>query len=330
MSKVYEALRRKQHESGDEEAPGSGAFRESTLISTSPESEMELTEEVLQVLGTADEEDAHAHFQVEAAPEFEFSSPVSPAPAISPNSYRRLRLEYRESSRLVFQTDPDGQAAEQFRFLRRTLEQKFPKGGVVLITSPAPKDGKTLSAVNLAACLADSRRSTVLLEADIRQPSIQKLLGVRIEEPGIEDALTGVANPEKIVHFIEQLSLHVAMVKEPPLDPFRLVSGKGFQQLLAWARRHFTWVVIDSPPVLPAADVAQLVTLADSVLLVIRAQSTPRDLATRAFELLGKHLSGVILNEATIESNPYYRYLSDYRQKRVSSAHTENKASSSI
>ena len=310
MSKVYEALRQKQHESGEEITPGNGA---SSLTSTAFPPEMELTEEVLQVLGTTHEESTP--FQMDVPPDLEFPSTVTPAPAISPNGYRRLKLDYRESSRLVFQTDPDGLAAEQFRFLRRTLEQKFSNGGVVLITSPAPKDGKTLSAVNLAACLADSGRPTVLLEADIRQPSIQRLLGVRIEEPGIEDALAGVAEPEKVLHFIEPLSLHVAMVNKPPIDPSRLVSGKGFQRVLAWARRHFTWIVIDSPPVLPAADVAQLVTLADAVLLVIRAQSTPRDLATRAFELLGKHLSGVVLNDATVESNHYYRYLSDYRQK---------------
>jgi Mrp family chromosome partitioning ATPase len=73
--------------------------------------------------------------------------------------------------------------------------------------------------------------------------------------------------------------------------------------------------VIDSPPVLPAADVTQLAALADATLLVVRAQSTPRDLVVRACELLGDHLFGVVLNEATVESNPYYRHLSEYRQK---------------
>jgi protein-tyrosine kinase len=321
MSKVYEALRQKQQETGDRRVPGNGASSETVLTSTSRRPEMEMSAEVLQILDTTDEE--IPAINVEVTPSFEPSPIITdPAATIFPNGFRRLKLAYRESSRLVFQTDPDGLAAEQFRFLRRTLEQKFPKGGVVLITSPAPKDGKTLTAVNLSACLADSGRSTLLVEADIRQPSIHRLLGVKAEEPGIEDALAGSVEPGQTVRFVEQLSLCVAMVSEPPADPFRVVSGKGVQEFLDWARRHFHWVVIDSPPVLPAADVTQLVSKADAVLLVVRAQSTPRDLATRAFELLGNHLSGIILNEATIESNPYYRYLSDYRQRRLPQVHT--------
>jgi capsular exopolysaccharide synthesis family protein len=317
MSKVYEALRQEQQ---DAENLGIRCSRGRAKDAVNPEPlnpELQLADEVLQALATTGAE--KSSFGVELNPRVEPNPNVVPAPSVTPNGFRRLKVAYRESSRLVFQTDPDGLAAEQFRFLRRALEQKFPKGGVLLITSSAPKDGKTLTAVNLSACLADSGRPTLLLEADIRQPAVCRLLGAENGGPGIEEALAGVVYPDRVVHFVEQLSLYVAMVKEPPTDPSRLVSGKGIQKVIEWARGHFGWVVIDSPPVLPAADVAQLVTLADAVLLVVRAQSTPRDLAMRAFELLGSHLSGVILNEATIESNPYYRYLSDYRQRNAPS-----------
>jgi len=315
MSKVYEALRQKQQESdGRQIQPGQGTAPDG-IRRPHVEPELNLAEDVLRALVTADED--APQFGIELDPEFAPSPAVAaPEPAVSPNGFRRLKLAYRESACLVFQTDPHGLAAEQFRFLRRTLEQKFPKGGVLLITSPAPKDGKTLTAVNLSACLADSGHSTLLLELDIRQPSVHRLLGTKTDGPGIEDALAGNADPDRIVHFVESLSLHMAMVGEPPDDPSRLIRGKGIQKLVAWARAHFMWVVIDSPPVLPAADVTQLVPLADAVLLVVRAQSTPRDLTTKAIELLGTHLSGVILNEATIETNPYYRYLADYRQKK--------------
>ena len=255
-------------------------------------------------------------------PDFDFASATATAePSISPNGFRRLKLAYPDDSRLLFRSDPDGFAAEQFRFLRRTLEQKFPTGAVLLITSPAPKDGKTLTTLNLCACLADSGRSTLLLEADIRQPALPMLLGRGANAaPGIEEALAGTVDPAQVVHFVEELSLYVAMVTKPPADPSRLVSGAGTKRFLAWAQEHFDWVVLDSPPVLPAIDVAQLATLADATLLVVRAQSTPRELTTRAIELLGNHLSGVVLNEASIESNPYYRYLADYGRKRVAPA----------
>ena len=245
--------------------------------------------------------------------------PVAEKVAPAARGFRQIKLADAEDSRLVFQNDRHGLAAEQFRFLRRTLEQKFPKGGVVLVTSPAPRDGKTLTTLNLAACLADSGRATILLEGDIRQPSFHRLLGGNDGVPGIEDALAGSVRPEEAIQVVEELKLHVAMVSTPPTDPSHLVNGSGAKNLLAWARGEFHWVVIDSPPVLPAADVAQMATLADATLLVVRAQSTPRDLVVRACEVLGDHLFGVVLNEATVESNPYYRYLTEYRHKVAAS-----------
>ena len=192
------------------------------------------------------------------------------------------------------------------------------------------RDGKTLTSINLSACLADSGRPTLLLEGDIRQPAVEKVLGTLSEAPGIEEAFGGDVDPAQTVHFIEDLALHASMVIHPPADPSRVVSGVGTKQYLSWARERFHWIVIDSPPVLPAVDVAHLATLADAVLLVVRAQRTPRDLLTRAFEMLGDRLSGVVLNEATVESNPYYRYLSDYRHepgssRRAAASTTEQK-----
>jgi Mrp family chromosome partitioning ATPase len=103
------------------------------------------------------------------------------------------------------------------------------------------------------------------------------------------------------------------------------VNASGVKQFLAWARENFRWVVIDAPPVLPAADVAELLPLADGALLVIRAQSTPRELSRRAFDILGTHLHGVIFNAATVDSNPYYGYLDPHQAagtKRTSPVRT--------
>jgi capsular exopolysaccharide synthesis family protein len=282
MSKVYEALRRKQQETS----------RPLTFDS--------LDGELANMIECANSE---------AAAESDGSM------LISPDSRRRITITKRESSRLVFQTDPHGLAAEQFRFLRRALEQRFPKGALLLITSPAPRDGKTLTSINLSACLAESGKSTLLLEGDIRQPAIAKVLGTSGPGHGIEDALTGAADAAETVHYVEDLSFCVSMVANPPADPARVIAGKGSQKLFAWARQHFHWVVLDSPPVFLAADVAHLATLTDTVLLVVRAQSTPRYLVNRAFELFGDRLYGVLMNEATVASNPHYRYLADYRYK---------------
>jgi len=227
----------------------------------------------------------------------------------SPNGFRHLTLPLQEESRLIFHTDPHGLAAEQFRLLRRTLSQEFARGAVVMITSPGVGDGKTLISLNLSACLADSGDPTLFVEADIRRSTARKLLGCAVEPPGFEDALSGKAEPGQTVHLIEGLSLHAAIVAKIPRDPSHLLNGAGVKRFLEWARERFRWVVLDTAPVLPAADVAELLPFAGAVLLVIRAQTTPRELSKRAFEMLGKSIHGVIFNEATVDSNPYYGYL---------------------
>jgi len=230
----------------------------------------------------------------------------------SANGYRRLTVPAREDSRLVFHTDRHGLAAEQYRLMRRKLIQDFPKNSVLMITSPGEGDGKTLTALNLASCLADSGDPTLLVELDIRRPTLSKLLGCQVETPGIEDALSGKVPANQSICYIEEFLLHVAVVVQPPRDPSHLVNGKGVRDFLSGARERFRWIIVDSAPAVPAADVADLLSLTDGVLLVVRAQRTPKDLTKRAFELLGRRLHSVVFNETTVHSNPHYRYLSRY------------------
>jgi Mrp family chromosome partitioning ATPase len=226
----------------------------------------------------------------------------------SSNGFRRLTLPLAEASRLVFQMDPHGIAAEQFRLLRRKLKQEFPAGAVLLITSPGAGDGKTVTSMNLSVCLASSSDKTLLIEADVRQPKIGKFCRGGIESPGIEDAWAEKAEPRQTVHLIDELSLYASLVAKVPENPSKLVNASGVRKFVAWARENFRWIVIDAPPVLPAADVVELLPLVDAALLVVRAQGTPKELARRAFEMLGKHLNGVIFNAATVGSDPYYGY----------------------
>jgi capsular exopolysaccharide synthesis family protein len=230
----------------------------------------------------------------------------------STNGFRHLTLLAKEESRLVFPTEPNGFAAEQFRLLRRTLYKEFESGAVLLITSPAMGDGKTLTSVNLAACLAEIGQPTLLVEADIRRPGICRVMSGSVEPPGVEDVLARKVEPPRAIHGIKELNLYAAVCAKIPDDPARLIGGPGVKRLLTWARENFLWVVLDAPPVLPAADVPELLPLVDAALLVVRAQNTPRELAKQAIEILGKHLRGVIFNEVTVDSNPHYRYINNY------------------
>lgn len=229
--------------------------------------------------------------------------------AKSRNGFRHVSLSLHDESRLVFHTDRDARGAQQFRLLRRNLTRDFQNGGVLIVTSPGMGDGKTFTCLNLCACLANSGEPTLLVEADFRRPRARKILGSPIEPPGVEEAFEGKIEPRKAIHFIPELSLHAATVAKIPENPSRSVNGEGARQFLQWARQSFRWIVLDAAPVLPCADAVELLPLADAALLVMRIQSTPRELGRRAVELLGSHLHGVVLNEATIDSNPHYRHL---------------------
>ena len=227
-------------------------------------------------------------------------TPESPEGITIVHGFRRLSLPHQDESRLVFRTNLHGSAAEHFRLLRRTLCEKFDKGALLIITSPGVADGKTLTALNLSACLAESGEPTLLVESNFRRPTIGNVLGCAIEAPGIEDAFAGRVGPNQVVNFIGELSLHVAVVTRTSDDSSPSIKRVGSGRFLAWAREHFRWVVLDAGPVLPDADVAESLPFESAVLLVIRARHTSVELSRRAFEVLGKRLHGVIFNEATI------------------------------
>lgn len=227
------------------------------------------------------------------------------------NNYRPLLMKLNPESALVFPTHPNGLAAEQFRQFRRNLTEQFPEGGTLLVTSAAQAEGKTLSATNLAWCLAEGGAPTLLFEADLRRPAVARLLGCSVQA-GVESALRGEVEPKAVVTAAENFPLHLAAVAKPVRDPGQLIKGIGTRRFLDWARAHFRWVVVDAPPVLPAADALELCSLTDAALLVARVRVTPRALLEKSFKLLGSRLRGIILNEATLCWDSYHRHLAPY------------------
>lgn len=236
-------------------------------------------------------------------------------PVIIPsvNGFRKVQLKCSPNARLVFQTEPNGVGAEQYRLLRRKLVAIFPEGGTLLISSPSPGDGKTLTAANLSWSLAESTQPTLLLEADLRRPSMTKLFGYRPAH-GVESAFLGEVEPEETVSAVSGLALHIAMVTKPQASAARIINRGELRHFLDWARGRFKWVVVDSPPVFPMSDAGELSSLVDAAFLVVRARSTRRELVERSVEALGGQLRGVILNDSTRCLDSYYsQYLATYR-----------------
>ena len=150
------------------------------------------------------------------------------------------------------------------------------------------------------------QRRVVLVEADLRKPSLQHLFGLP-PGPGLAEYLTGAVELKDAMRFVPEHNLTLLTAGSAPLNPAELLGSTAMRRLLDHLRARFDRVILDSPPVLPLADVAILAPLVDGSLIVVRAGVTPKpaiENALRAFD--SSRLLGVVLNESGIEQD--YRY----------------------
>jgi capsular exopolysaccharide synthesis family protein len=222
------------------------------------------------------------------------------------SSRQPVRVRLSEKSRLVFLTDPTGLAVEQYKILRRRLINLHPNGGAVLITSPSPGEGKTLTSINLAWSLAVTGHRTCLVDLDFRAPGVAPALGYPVEEDGIEDVLTGRRTITQSIRQLEDCPLYVLGVRKRMITPGELLSSSSLTPLLADLRSMFQWIFLDFAPIIPMADVSEVVANVDGALMVIRSGKTDKSMITPAVAALGSKLWGVVLNDSPISGSSYY------------------------
>jgi capsular exopolysaccharide synthesis family protein len=211
------------------------------------------------------------------------------------------RVQVRPESRIVVYTDPRSPGAERFRLLRMALRQidLGEQAKTLLITSPLPKDGKSTIALNLATSLAAAGTIKVLLlEADLRRPSLIEYLGLN-PWTGLAQVLESGSDPFSAVRRIEPLGFYLLPAGRPPEKPAELLQSEKFSALMQDFRGSFDWILTDSPPAFPLVDAMALKAQADRTLLVARAGNTPREAVEEAVRLIGpEHMIGIVLNAA--------------------------------
>src|SRR5262245_31505543 len=210
---------------------------------------------------------------------------------------------------LVAGLAPKSLAAEQYRQLRTRLAHAENAHALrtVLITSPQKGEGKSITAANLALTMAQElQRRVVIVEADLRKPSVQQLFGLP-SGPGLAEYLSGAADLRDVMKFLPAHNLTVITAGVTPTNPAELLGSTAMRRLLDQLRTRFDRVILDTPPVLPLADVAVLAPMVDGALLVVRAGVTPKpaiENALRGFD--SSRLIGIVLNESGMEDD--YRY----------------------
>ncbi|BDG06014.1 CpsD/CapB family tyrosine-protein kinase [Anaeromyxobacter oryzae] len=210
-------------------------------------------------------------------------------------------------SRLVALAAPESQAAVQYRVLFQRLLRVASRrpARVVAITSAGRGEGRTTTAANLALTAAQESKTVILVEADLRRPTLAALLGLA-PRAGLADVLDGTAELGQAVVRVGGLAVLCAGDARDPAASLRSPRVPAIVEQLRAAYEH---VVLDAPPALAFADGDRLAAAADAVILVIRAGVTPRNVVRLALEALGERAAGVVLNDVDPASAGQGRWL---------------------
>lgn len=213
---------------------------------------------------------------------------------------------------LITQAAPQGPRAESFRQLRTNLQFAQVSHGpkATLVTSSVPGEGKTTTAVNLALAIAESGQSVVLIDADLRRPTVGDYLGLE-KASGLTTALIGEAHVDDLLQPWGDQRLYVLTSGQIPPNPSELLGSEAMEQLIQHLESNFDAVVIDAPPLLPVTDAAVLSSAVGGVILVAGMQMVRQaelQKSIHGLELVGADVLGMVLNRLPAKGPDAYSY----------------------
>jgi protein-tyrosine kinase len=223
---------------------------------------------------------------------------------------RRTNWKPDPKTMLFFNSDEHIYGMEEFRTLRSRLYQAREKHPLskVLVTSPLPKEGKSFVTANLGQVLVQQQGKRVLLvDADLRNPHLHLTLGAE-PGPGLSDYLRSETDEFSVIQGGPMENLFLIPAGSKNENPAELVASGRMNTLLNRLQPVFDWIIVDSPPAAAVSDAALIANYCDGVLLVVRSNATPFDIAQRARQEFGDNLIGVVLNGISTlpEYSQYY------------------------
>jgi len=213
---------------------------------------------------------------------------------------------------LVTSLEPQSQISEAYRTLRTSilLSRAGQPPQVIVFTSALPRDGKTMTSVNTAVVMAKQGKRILLIDADLRRPSIHTVLDLP-SDLGLSNVLSGGAKWKDAVQATTEANLFVLPSGPLPPHPSELLASTSMQELIGEGRKEYDHIIIDSPPVLSVTDAVVLAVQADMVTLVVRSGQTTMGAIRNARDLLlhvKAPLRGIVLNAVDLQSPDYYYY----------------------
>ena len=211
-------------------------------------------------------------------------------------------------------------AAEAYKLLRTKVTFSFTNDGchVVGVSSSINSEGKSVSSVNLAYTMSQLNKRVLLIDCDMRRPTVPKKLPVA-KTPGLSDYLTGQEGSGKVIQMCnikgDEQAFHVISAGRIPPNPMELLSSEKMEKLLERLRGHYDYIILDLPPVEEVGDALAAAKYLDGVLMVVRQNGCDRislGNAVRQFEFVGTRILGVVFNGISSQRGKYNKYYRKY------------------
>ena len=212
---------------------------------------------------------------------------------------------------LIVEKEPKSIASEAYRTLRTNIQYSSFDSDIrtILVTSSGPSEGKSTTAGNLAISMAQADKKVLIIDCDLRKPTVHKKFNVS-NEKGLSNYLIGeVTLEEAIVKYSDRINLLTSGTIPP--NPAEMLSSKKMKEFLQEMKNEFDVIIIDSPPVLAVTDAQVLSTIVEGVILVAASGHTEKEATIRAKELLIKvkaNILGVVLTKVPMNTGKGYGY----------------------
>lgn len=219
----------------------------------------------------------------------------------------------------IVEEKPRSVAAESYKTLRTNIQYSSldKKISSIVITSSEPGEGKSMTSTNLAVTFAQDNKKTLLVDCDLRKPSVHKLFKIS-NLKGLSEVLIGSETLEDSLYLYND-NLTVLPSGHIPPNPSEMLSSKAMGNLLTKLKEDYDVIILDSPPLQAVTDAQLLSVKADGTILVLKANTTKKESVFQAKELLekvGANILGIVLNMVENKHGKYYYYYGEDGTKK--------------
>ena len=227
-----------------------------------------------------------------------------------------LEQSFVQQRRLLLNENSNFYVQEAYKTLRTNLRFSLSHDGCkkLCLTSALASEGKSTTVLNLAISFAMTGSRVLLIDGDMRRPSLSRLL-IERAAPGLSNVLSGQSTIEESIRRDIRPQLDVLFSGDIPPNPLELLGHTRMEQMMSWLTEHYDFILIDTPPVTIVSDACVIASLTDGVLFLVRQNETDKNTViqgVKQLELSNAKLLGFVMNGVTQGRGRGYKYKSKY------------------